>query len=443
MDRRTFNFTVLGGIAGQLLGCDSNKDQTGSKASAAQTQAPVNVVRPANPGVTADQIVIGQSAAFSGPSVALGIEMWRGVFAAFEVANSAGGVHGRRIKLALADDGYEAERAAPALLKLVEQDNVFCTGWSVGTPTLVKSLPVVLQYHLAEKLFHFGNFTGAQPQRTPPYDKAVFNIRASYRQEVKAAVDAFVRLGRRKIATFVQDDAYGTDGREGTVLALKDHGLEPVADTRYPRGQKYEESTKAQVDIMRQSGADALVMVGSYQACAGLVREARSSGWDVPAHNVSFVGPDQLLELLKTEEQQSGKKLITNLINTQVVPHYTDNKLPMVAEYRAAMDRVNPQLPEEFKGSVKYNPPAQYSFGSLESYITARVFLKILEATGPELDRTRFMQTAEGMGSIDIGLGVPAEFSPTRHQLLDTVWFTYATNTGWHTTTDIASVIRA
>jgi hypothetical protein len=52
-------------------------------------------------------------------------------------------------------------------------------------------LPVVLRRNAADGLLQFANFTGAQPQRQSPYDKVVLNIRASYRQETLAMVEAF------------------------------------------------------------------------------------------------------------------------------------------------------------------------------------------------------------------------------------------------------------
>ena len=60
------------------------------------------------------------------------------------------------------------------------------------------------------------------------------------------------------------------------------------------------------------------------------------AGVNVPIHNVSFVGADQMLELLREEEKKSGAKLLANLVTTQVVPSYEDKSLPAVKEYRAA-----------------------------------------------------------------------------------------------------------
>ena len=395
----------------------------------------------ADPGVSATEVLLGQPAAFNGPSAGLGVEMWRGASAAFSAVNDAGGIHGRRIRLRLADDGYDAERAAPAALQLIAKDKVFALFGGVGTPTIVKALPVVLQYNLKESLFYFANFTGAQPQREPPYDKAVFNVRASYRQETKAAVDALAAMGRKRIAIFVQDDAYGASGRDGVKRALKDNGLELVADTTYPRGQKFEAPNEAQVGILKEAHPDAIVMVGAYQGCGGMVRDLRKAGWTGPIVNVSFVGADQMLKLLREEEQRTGLSLSRNLLNTQVVPSYDDVAVPAVRDYRAAIDRYAPALPPIATGSG-YQVSQQYTFGSLEGYVSARTLVAVLQKTGPGLTRKHFFETAESMGKFDIGLGTSAEFGPGHHQALDTVWWSYATPEGWKGTRSPASVVR-
>ena len=63
----------------------------------------------AEPGVSDDRILFGQSAAFQGP--ALGVGVREGILAAFAEANKAGGVHGRRLELVSYDDGYEPTNA--------------------------------------------------------------------------------------------------------------------------------------------------------------------------------------------------------------------------------------------------------------------------------------------------------------------------------------------
>ena len=53
----------------------------------------------AQPGVTDDVIVFGQSTALGGPAAALGQGMKAGILAAFEEANRKGGVDGRTLRL--------------------------------------------------------------------------------------------------------------------------------------------------------------------------------------------------------------------------------------------------------------------------------------------------------------------------------------------------------
>jgi branched-chain amino acid transport system substrate-binding protein len=378
-------------------------------------------------GVTDTEVVLGQPAAFSGPSAGLGVEMWRGATAAFTEANQRG-VNGRRIRLVLADDGYEADKAAGAVAELIRGHGVFALFGGVGTPTIVKALPVLLNYFQSDHVFYFSNFTGAQPQRDDPYRAAVFNVRASYRQEAKTLVEAFIAVGRRKIGIFVQNDAYGASGRDAVSRALRDYDLLVVGDTTYPRGQKYQVSTAPQVEALRKAGAEAVIAVGAYQACGAFVRDARNAGWTVPIANVSFVGSDQMLDLLLAEP--STPDLLDNLVNSQVVPSYNDLEVPLVRDYRAAMDRFKPTAPTGI-GDGSYRALRAYSFGSLEGYVSARAFLEVLQQTGKDLNRKSFYATAESMGRFDLGLGEPGELSPRRHQIFDKVWLTHATRKGW------------
>ena len=64
-------------------------------------------------GVTADSIIVGQSAALSGPAKELGLDMRMGVQAYFDQINKSGGVNGRKLALKSLDDGYEATARPP------------------------------------------------------------------------------------------------------------------------------------------------------------------------------------------------------------------------------------------------------------------------------------------------------------------------------------------
>lgn len=174
-------------------------------------------------GVTDSEIILGMSAAFSGSSRGLGIELYRGALAYFEHVNRAGGISGRRVTLKLYDDGYRPDESVNNTMKLMLEDEVFLLFGYVGTPTVTRVLPILKKFQ-DEDVFLFFPFTGAQPQREPPYGDFAFNLRASYAQETAGLVENFVQLGRRRIAVLYQADAYGRSGWAGVRAALARHG---------------------------------------------------------------------------------------------------------------------------------------------------------------------------------------------------------------------------
>ncbi len=376
-------------------------------------------------GVSDDEIVIGVSAAFSGPSQGLGIELYRGAMAYIETVNAAGGVHGRQIVLQVYDDEYNPIPAVDNTISLAETDDVFLLFGYVGTPTVTRILPL-LKLYSDRSLYLFFPFTGAQPQREPPYDEFVFNLRASYRQETAGLTDHFVDIGRERIAVFYQADAYGRSGWDGVTRALERHGLEIAGEATYRRGTSFAESFSPQVDILKEADAEAVILIGSYEACAGLIRDARDVGWDIPIANVSFVGSENLLKLLIEASQETGKDYTINLINSQVVPSYEDTSLPAVREYRGLMDSVDPAPPPQVI-KVDYEP-LRYSFVSFEGFLNAKLLVEILKEMGDSPSRSQIQSTVERIQELDLGIGVPVSFGQGRHQGLDKVYFTTVEN---------------
>ena len=389
----------------------------------------------AEDGVTADTVLIGQSAAFSGPSAGLGVELWRGAQAYFSQLNASGGVHGRKVIVATLDDKYDPALSLPHTIDFLVKQKVFALFGYVGTPTLVKALPA-LQKFADQNVFLFSNFTGAQPQRQPPFSRFVFNIRPSYRQETEKLVDNFVRVGRRRVGVFFQNDAYGRSGLTGSNMALAKHKLAVVAEATYPRGASAQDSMAQQVEIMRRSGVDAIISIGAYAAAAAFVRDLRAAGLSVPVANVSFVGPDAFLEFLQRLSKDAGTDLTRQLIVSQVVPPWSDVSVPLVREYRDAMRNGPPGLPPlAVSGEYK---PSDLSFGGLEGFLNAKMFTEILRRSTAALTRKGFLAAAESIQDLDVGLAETVSFSADDHDGLSTVYcttikdgaYTYLTNWG-------------
>jgi branched-chain amino acid transport system substrate-binding protein len=381
----------------------------------------------------AEDLALGMSAAFKGPSGALGSELYRGAMAYFEDVNRSGGVHGRHIVIKAYDDGYNPGPAIENTVRLVEQDKVFLLFGYVGTPTVTRTLPLLKRYDDRSVLLFFP-YTGAEPQRQPPYGDKVFNLRASYSQETAGLVNNFVKIGRKKIAVFYQIDAYGRSGWEGVRKALTRHGLPMTGEATYRRGATFTDSLGQQVDILRKSGCDAVISVGAYAACAAFVRDARDAGWDVPIANVSFVGSESLLALLLESGKANNKDYTLNLLNSQVVPSYHDTTIPAVRLYRELMERYDSMSPGALR-EESFRPPP-YSFASFEGFLNAKLLVEILRKMEPPLAPQRLRKVVESFDNVDLGIGVPISFGPAKHQGLDQVYYTVVTEGRFVTVTN-------
>ncbi len=380
--------------------------------SCAHVSAQIRPSAPDDHTVASPSIIVGVSNVQSGPSQSLGQNLLRGSVAYFELSNERGGIYGRKISILLKDDKYEPDPAVQNTNELIEKEKSFFLFDYVGTPTLTRVLPL-LKYYEKEKIVNVAPFTGADPQRKPPYDKFVFNIRASYREETRTLVRYLYAKGHRRIGFLGQADAYGKSGEIGVTDALAELNLKPVETVTYRRNQSFETDMTAQVGILRQAGADAVIAVGVYGPCGAFIRDARMAGWDVPVANVSFVGAEVLLDKLRQTSKTSGRDLTANLINSQVVPSPDDTRYPLVVDYRAHLS------------------PENYGFVTLEGWLNAVVVTEALRRAGPSPSREDFIRAMESLHGWDPGLGVNLEFSSASHQGLHRVWLTRTEKGHW------------
>jgi branched-chain amino acid transport system substrate-binding protein len=335
-------------------------------------------------GVTDSQIVLGQSAVFSGPAQELGIEMRSGALAYFNYVNSQGGIYGRKIVLKSLDDRYEPDGAAAATRKLIQDERVFALFGYVGTPTFNAAAPILTE----AKVPLVSAFTGAESLRDP-LNRYVFNVRASYFDETEQIVQHLTSMGIDKIAVFYQNDAYGKAGLEGVNRALKKRNMQPVGLATVERNTV--DVAKA-VQDMKKVNPQAVVMISAYKSCAAFIKEMRKNGMDPSFWNVSFVGSKALAKELDKEGR--GIQI------SQVVPFPWDGSIPVVREYTRL-------LAADGKSEPNYS--------SLEGFISAKVLVEGLRRAGKKLTREGLIQALETMDPYDVG-GFKIKYSPQDHR---------------------------
>jgi branched-chain amino acid transport system substrate-binding protein len=376
-------------------------------ATAGGASEPAPTVR----GVTDSEIRFGISAPFSGPAKELGQNIKLGIETAFNLANAKGGVHGRKLRLIAADDGYEPARTTATMTQLYEKDQVFGLIGNVGTPTAVVALP----YALDRKMLFFGAFTGAGLLRSDPPDRYVFNYRASYAEETAAVVNYLVKVKRlfpEQIAVFAQQDAYGDAGFTGVekaIRSLRGGNDSPILRLNYQRNTVDVDDAVAQLQQVQQQKnrlpIKAVIMVPTYRAAAKFIEKTRDLYPDMIYTSVSFVGSTALAN----ELMLLGKKYATGVIVTQVVPALEGHS-SLVLDYKSAL--------------AKYFPGEAPDYVSLEGYVDATVLIATLQQNGPQLDTEKLVATFENLRDLDIGLGTPMTFSRSEHQAVHKVWGT-------------------
>lgn len=344
------------------------------------------------PGVSAERILFGQSAAFSGPAAELGRGMRLGVQAAFKEANDAGGVHGRRLELITVDDGYEPEAAITNTRRLIEDEGVFALVGGVGTPTSRSAVPVAEEAGVP----YIAPFTGAGFLRSEPH---VINLRASYAQETEEMVERLTRdLGIERIAVVIQNDSFGRAGLAGVRAAFARRGMEAVAIGVYPRNTTAVKTAIVDIEVGRP---EAVIIVGAYQPVASLIAWTRHIGLDPVFMTLSFVGSNALAEELGPRG--------AGVYVTQVVPFPTARNSRVAAAYRRALR--------------EHTAGAEPGFVSFEGYLAGRLVIEALERCGTTVDRDRFIQTLRGAGSLDLD-GFRLAFGEEDNQGSDAVFLT-------------------
>ena len=155
------------------------------------------------------------SAAFTGTSKSLGIELYRGSIAYIEHVNRTGGVHGQKIVIKAYDDGYNPIPAIQNTIKLVERRQrissfQLCRDSHGDAGSCPSSRATTISSSIS-----FLRLRGRSPSGSLPMANMFLICGLRTSDEIEGLVDNFVSAGRKRIAVFYQADAYGRSGWDG------------------------------------------------------------------------------------------------------------------------------------------------------------------------------------------------------------------------------------
>jgi branched-chain amino acid transport system substrate-binding protein len=336
------------------------------------------------PGVGARSVLFGQSAPLTGSNAELGNDIRNGALAYFRKVNEAGGLHGRKLELLSLDDANQVPRAEANTAKLIQEDRVFAL-FGYASATLSRpALPFVEKHQVP----FLAPFTGADPMRV--FNRHVYNLRASYADELEKIVEHFVPLGVKRFSIVYYDDVVGRENFAAVDRALKKRSLQAVSIAAFKERANPDIATG--VKEIAKGTPDVVILTTLYKASSDFIKLARRSGVDAQMVSNSFPGASPLAKELGADG--------AGVIVATVVPPPTKRSLQIVKEYQEAI--------------AKQTGKKEYSFTSLESFIGAKVAVEALRRAGAHPTREAFMRELDGLRSFDAG-GYLVSFSPANH----------------------------
>jgi ABC-type branched-subunit amino acid transport system substrate-binding protein len=347
----------------------------------------------ADPGIFDDRIVLGSVLPQTGPPSLIGkaaviaLRVWE------KDVNARGGIHGRKIDLRVEEDGYVPQRSVQAIKKLVDVDKVFAVIGTSGSSHLLAMMPTIDENQIPA--LNFAAIAG--PHFNPPH-KTVFNIGATYCQEVAGVMKHMVaaqKLQKAKFALIYQDDDYGADVKCGYESALKSAGLATGLEIPYKRAAK---DFSAEVLAVQRSGANFVLVGGIVSETATMLKEIQKNGMDVVklAPHPSHIAP--VLALAGSAAE--------GLYIADYVPPITDTETQGIGRLNA--------LAYKYLSGADVKAMNRYS---LTGYVAAMLLESALDACGRNLTRACLVQKLEQTKNFTSdGIMAPLTFGPNIRQ---------------------------
>ncbi len=319
----------------------------------------------------APEIIIGQSAGYTGRTSSSVKEFMEGAQAYFEVINKKGGIGGRKIFFTTLDDGYLPELVADNTKRLIDEEKALALFGYFGDAPVNVALPIIKE----KKIPLVGAVTGSEAHRSDP---RLFFIRASYQMEAEKIVAQGTAQGLSKFAIFYQNDEFGKDVLAGLQKALAARKLTLAGQGVYERNSVKVDDA---VGKIAATAPQSVVMACTLEACAEFVRQIKKRGLSPRFNHLSSVDIASL-------HKELGD-LSRGLEVSRVVPLPQAQSVPLVNEYTKALK--------------DFAPKAQASFLSLEGYIAAKALSEGIKRAGPNPTRQSLTAALESMRDVDLG----------------------------------------
>ncbi|MBE7518123.1 MAG: ABC transporter substrate-binding protein [Thermoflexaceae bacterium] len=219
-------------------------------------------------GVTDTEVKIGSHYAKTGPA-AVYWDVAAAWLAYFDEVNKKGGIHGRKVKFLVEDDGYNPTNTVTVVKKLVEQDQVFMLFGGLGTPTS----EAIAEYVKAQGIPSYFVMSGSPKWAT--FGPSFSSMNPDYIVEGRALGTFIAKdFKGKKVGILYQNDDFGKTGRDGLKQALGS-AVTIVGEETYEANAA---DITSQALKLLSSGAEVLAVYATPAQLAGALKNVKAQG---------------------------------------------------------------------------------------------------------------------------------------------------------------------
>lgn len=341
-------------------------------------------------GVTDTEVWIGITTPLSGPAALWGAT-GMGAKAWADHINDQGGVHGRKIKVILKDDGYNPARAMANLTEM--KGKVFAVNALLGTAVV----NACKDFFFENKIPLIDAYGDVRIWAKYPKEKLkyVFVSYPDYEDEAQfLATHAIKNLGAKKLAVFYQNDDYGKMGFEGIKMAISKNPGKAELMVAIPY-EVTERTMGTHAQKLKESGADTLFMYPTMTHAALILKEMAKIGYRPKAVGSFPVGDPIMYNVAGADVWEGVYPAGAGQVGVPGEP---------------AMDRVSDIL-------KKYEPKlAGKEYLAVFGAVSMITLVEGLKNAGRNLTQESLIKGMEMIKNWKPeGIGAPMTFSPTRH----------------------------
>lgn len=365
------------------------------------------------PGITGNQILIGSFSVQTGPYAVIGVPFSHGMQSYFNMINETGGVYGRKIKLEVADDGFNPANTVTVVKKFVTEDKVFSVVGGLGSPGCV----AVMDYLNDQKVPFVYQASGLSALSIPP-KKYVFAVQPNYTNEGQViAKYAASTLGLKNIAVLYSNDQAGNEWLGGTKLGVSKFGGTIVLESPFPATETDFTSYLLKVQA---SKADALIVYTSGVAAGGnIVKTAKSLGL---TQKIFLPYPHS--GIISTAGTAAEGVYVTGWVD------FSNPKDPGVAKFFAEWNKYYPK-----------DDPLTFSY-AVAGWVAAEVFTEAVRRSGPYPTRDSLVWALETFDGWSGYLAKDISYGPTERSGKYSLFFMQVQNGALVKVSDWVNVLK-